>query len=76
MHQLQQALHLLYEYTERVIDDSIHENKLSKRSEKLMDLQKFEDDSLNSYKVIDKDKQIYQIPIDRSKQLLLDEENK
>ena len=41
-----------------------------------MDLQKFENDSLNSYKVIDKDKQIYQIPIDRSKQLLLDEENK
>ena len=70
------TLYLLYEYTDRAIDSSIHENKLSKRSEKLMDLQKSENDALNSYKVIDKEKQIYQIPIDRSKELLLNEKNK
>ena len=70
------TLYLLYEYTERAVDSSIHENKLSKRSEKLMDLQKSENDALNSYKVIDKEKQIYQIPIDRSKELLLNEKNK
>ncbi len=69
------TIYLLYEYTERVIDSSIHENKLSKRSEKIIDLQKSENDALNSYKVIDKEKQIYQIPIDRSKELLLNEKS-
>ena len=69
------TIYLLYEYTERVIDSSIHENKLSKRSEKIIDLQKYENDALNSYKVIDKEKQIYQIPIDRSKELLLNEKS-
>tara|TARA_B100000427_G_scaffold147499_1_gene122560 strand:- start:9265 stop:9564 length:300 start_codon:yes stop_codon:yes gene_type:complete len=69
------TLYLLYEYTDRVVDNSIHDNKLSKRSEQLMDLQKSENDALNSYKLIDKEKQIYQIPIDRSKELLLNEKN-
>jgi hypothetical protein len=40
-----------------------------------MELRKLEDESLNSYKIIDEEKQIYQIPIDRSKELMLDEQS-
>ena len=69
------TLYLMYEYTERAIDDAQNDFRLSKRSEKLMKLQESENESLNSYKVIDKEKQIYQIPIDRSKELLLNEKD-
>ena len=69
------TLFLLYEYYIRVLDDTEHEFKLSKRSKKLMELRKLEDESLNSYKIIDEEKQIYQIPIDRSKELMLDEQS-
>ena len=69
------TLYLMYEYTERAIDDAQNDFRLSKRSEKLMKLQESENESLNSYKVIDKEKQIYQIPIDRSKELLLNEKS-
>ena len=69
------SLYLMYEYTERAIDDAQNDFRLSKRSEKLMKLQESENESLNSYKIIDKEKQIYQIPIDRSKELLLNEKS-
>jgi len=69
------TLFLLYEYYIRVLDDTEHEFKLSKRSKKLMELRKLEDESLNSYKIIDEEKQIYQIPINRSKELMLDEQS-
>ena len=69
------TLYLMYEYTERAIDDAQNDFRLSKKSEKLMKLQELENESLNSYKVIDKEKQIYQIPIDRSKELLLNEKS-
>jgi len=69
------TLFLLYEYYIRVLDDTEYELKLSKRSEKLMELKKLENESLNSYKMIDEEKQIYQIPIDRSKELMLDEQS-
>ena len=69
------TLFLLYEYYIRVLDDTEYEFKLSKRSKKLMELRKLEDESLNSYKIIDEEKQIYQIPIDRSKELMLDEQS-
>ena len=69
------TLFLLYEYYIRVLDDTEHEFKLSKRSKKLMELRKLEDESLNSYKIIDEEKQIYQIPIDQSKELMLDEQS-
>ena len=69
------TLFLLYEYYIRVLDDTEYELKLSKRSKKLMELRKLEDESLNSYKIIDEEKQIYQIPIDRSKELMLDEQS-
>ena len=69
------TLYLMYEYTERAIDDAQNDFRLSKRSEKLLKLQESENESLNSYKIIDKEKQIYQIPIDRSKELLLNEKS-
>ena len=69
------TLFLLYEYYIRVLDDTEYEFKLSKRSKKLMELRKLEDESLNSYKIIDEEKQIYQIPIERSKELMLDEQS-
>ena len=69
------TLFLLYEYYIRVLDDTEYEFKLTKRSKKLMELRKLEDESLNSYKIIDEEKQIYQIPIDRSKELMLDEQS-
>ena len=69
------TLFLLYEYYIRVLDDTEYEFKLSKRSKKLMELRKLEDESLNSYKIIDEEKQIYQIPINRSKELMLDEQS-
>ena len=69
------TLFLLYEYYIRVLDVTEHELKLSKQSKKLMELRKLEDESLNSYKIIDEEKQIYQIPIERSKELMLDEQS-
>tara|TARA_Y100001970_G_C13983738_1_gene724569 strand:- start:265 stop:564 length:300 start_codon:yes stop_codon:yes gene_type:complete len=67
---------LLYEYYVRVVDESVYEFRLSKRSNKLIELQASEEEVLNSYKVVDKEEQIYQIPIDKSKELLLnDKEN-
>ena len=67
---------LLFEYYVRVLDDTVYEFKLSKRSKKLIELRKSESETLNSYKVIDKEKEIYHIPIDRSKELLLDDQKK
>ena len=69
------TLYLMYEYTERAIDDAQNDFRLSKKSEKLTELQELENESLNSYKVIDKEKQIYQIQIDISKELLLNEKD-
>ena len=69
------TLFLLYEYYIRVLDATEHELKLSKQSKKLMELKKLENESLNSYKIIDEEKQIYQIPIERSKELMLDEQS-
>ena len=70
------TLLLLHEYDIRVVDDTVYEFRLSKRSNKLIKLQESEEKSLNSYKVVDEEEQVYQIPIDKSKELLLnDQEN-
>ena len=67
---------LLYEYYVRVVDESVYEFRLSKRSNKLIELQASEKEALKSYNVIDEEDQVYQIPIDKSKELLLnDQEN-
>ena len=70
------TLFLLFEYYVRVLDDTVYEFKLSKRSKKLMELRKSESETLNSYKVIDQEKEIYHIPINQSKELLLDDQKK
>ena len=67
------TIYLLYEYYVRVLDDATYEFKLSKRSTKLEELRNFEKDNLNSYKVKDGEDNTYQIPIERSKEILLNE---
>ena len=67
---------LLYEYYVRVVDESVYEFRLSKRSNKLIELQASEEEALNSYKMVDKEEQVYQIPIDKSKELLLNDQEK
>ena len=68
------TIYLLYEYYVRVLDDATYEFKLSKRSAKLEELRNFEKDNLNSYKVKDGKDNTYQIPIERSKEILLTEQ--
>ena len=48
----------------------------SRLSKKLIELRKSESETLNSYKVIDQEKEIYHIPINQSKELLLDDQKK
>ena len=60
-------------YYVRVLDSATYEFKLSKRSAKLEELRKFEQDNLNSYKVKEGEKDTYQIPIEKSKEILLNE---
>ena len=67
------TIYLLYEYYVRVLDDASYEFMLSKRSAKLEELRNFEKDNLNSYKVKDGEDNTYQIPIERSKEILLNE---
>ncbi|HJO21325.1 MAG TPA: hypothetical protein QGF75_01525 [Candidatus Marinimicrobia bacterium] len=67
------TLLLLHEYYIRVVDDTVYEFRLSKRSNKLIELQESEEKALNNYKVVNEEEQIYQIPIDKSKELLLND---
>jgi hypothetical protein len=67
------TIFMLYEYYIRVLDDATYDFKLSKRSAKLEQLKKFEQENLNSYKVKEGDKNLYQIPIEKSKEILLNE---
>ena len=67
------TIYLLYEYYVRVLDDATYEFKLSKRSAKLEELRNFEKENLNSYKAKDGEDNTYQIPIERSKEILLNE---
>jgi hypothetical protein len=67
------TLYLLYEYYVRVLDDATYDFKLSKRSTKLEQLRKFEDENLNSYKLKEGAEDSYQIPIEKSKEILLNE---
>jgi hypothetical protein len=67
------TLYMLYEYYVRALDDATYDFKLSKRSQKLEQLKKFEQENLNSYKAKDGDENLYQIPIEKSKEILLNE---
>lgn len=66
------TLLLLYEYYIRVIDSATYDFKLSRKPMKLNELREFEKDNLNNYKELEEDK--YQIPIERSKELMLNEQ--
>ena len=64
------TIYMLYEYYIRVLDSTTYEFKLSKRSTNLEELNKFEQENLNSYKAKDGEENSYQIPIERSKEIL------
>jgi hypothetical protein len=51
----------------------VYETLLKPESNELLDLRAKELDILNSYKTLNADKGIYQIPIERAMQLLADE---
>jgi len=67
------TIYMLFEYYVRVLDDATYDFKLSKRSAKLEQLRKFEQENLNGYKAKEDDKNSYQIPIEKSKEILLNE---
>jgi len=67
------TIYMLYEYYIRILDSTTYEFKLSKRSTNLEELNKFEQENLNSYKAKDDEENSYQIPIERSKEILLNE---
>jgi hypothetical protein len=54
---------------ENVVYDSV----LSKESKDLVELRSIEFETLNNYKILDKKKGVYQIPIKRAMQLLAEE---
>jgi hypothetical protein len=54
-------------------DKLVYETVLSPESKALRDLRAREDELLNSYGVIDREKGIYRIPIDRAMKVLADE---
>ena len=66
------TLLLLYEYYIRVMDSATYDFKLRRKPMKLNELREFEKDNLNNYKELEEDK--YQIPIERSKELMLNEQ--
>ena len=67
------TIYMLFEYYVRVLDDATYDFKLSKRYTKLEQLRKFEQENLNGYKVKEGDENSYQIPIEKSKEILLNE---
>ena len=64
---------VLNEYFLLTKERIVYESVLKPESAALRELRAREDEFLNSYKVLDKDKGIYQIPIDRAMQLVADE---
>lgn len=63
----------LSEYFLFVTDAQIAEAVLKKEDPRLRDLHAMEDEVLNSYKVLDTEKGIYQIPISRAMEVMADE---
>ncbi len=50
-----------------------YDSVLSKESKELSELRSFEFETLNNYKLLDAEKGVYQIPIKRAMQLLIEE---
>ncbi|RMD92294.1 MAG: hypothetical protein D6814_17105 [Calditrichaeota bacterium] len=64
---------LLNEYFVAAKEKDVYEVVLKPESTKLRKLHAYEDEILNSYAVLDQDKGIYQIPIERAMQLIAEE---
>lgn len=67
------AVAFLSEYFQYTKENIIYETVLSPESKRLRDLRAREDETLNSYSVIDAEKGIYRIPIDRAMELVANE---
>ena len=66
----------LYQYFIAETERQVYESVLKPESTALRELRAREDEELNSYKLIDSSKAIYQIPIARAMQLLTDQASK
>ena len=69
-------LALLTEYFLFVKEEFYLEIVEEPRSQELLDMRKKESEELNSYKLLDKDKGVYRIPIDRAMELVVEEASK
>ncbi|UCD94465.1 MAG: hypothetical protein JSU69_12015 [Candidatus Zixiibacteriota bacterium] len=67
------ALIFIIDYFTAVKEDIVYESVLKPESAALSELQAREIEELNNYKLLDADKEIYRIPIERAKRLLADE---
>jgi hypothetical protein len=54
-------------------ENVIYNSVLSQESKQLVELRTYEHETLNNYKLLDAEKGIYQIPIERAMQLLAEE---
>lgn len=63
----------LLDYFHTVKDDIVYEAVLQPQSITLRDLRARETEELTSYKLLDEEKGIYRIPLERAKKLLADE---
>jgi hypothetical protein len=69
-------LAVLPEYFLFVKEDYYFKAVEEPRSKELLELRKRETEELNSYKLLDKEKGIYQIPIERAMELTIEEASK
>ena len=67
------ALIFVMDYFTAVKEEIVYESVLKPESTTLGELQARETEELNSYKLLDAEKKIYRIPIDRAKKLMADE---
>lgn len=67
------ALIFIMDYFTAVKEEIVYESVLKPESAALRELQARETEELNSYKLLDAEKKIYRIPIERAKKLLADE---
>ena len=63
----------LYNYFLAEKEEMVFEDQLKPQSVQLRDLRAHEEEVLTTYKLLDADKGIYRIPIDRAMQLLAEE---
>jgi len=67
------SLILLNEYFSVAKEKEVYKKVSQPQSTELQQLHAYEDEILNSYSVIDEEKGVYQVPIDRAMELLVQE---